>query len=116
MTKSFRLRMAQVISAVVVVLTMAGCAALSGQWVLTLERVHIDVSWKMTAYRQAVIAGSVTEAQAQQVNAAYDAYQQAFQRALAAAGGNLQAPTPPDLKARADQVIAAVAEVLATLT
>jgi len=110
------LRMAVLIPALVTTLTIAGCASLAGNGVLTLKQVHMDMSWKMTAYRQAVIAGSVTEGQARQVNAAYHEYLEAYQHALDAAGGNLDAPAPPDLKAKADQLIDAISVVLATLT
>jgi len=114
--KAVLLRIAVLLPALLTALMIAGCASLAGNGVLTLKQVHMDMSWKMTAYRQAVIAGSVTEGQAQQVNAAYHEYLEAYQHALDAAGGNLEAPAPPDLQAKANQLIDAISVVLATLT
>lgn len=101
---------------VVALLVATGCTSVPDGGVLTLKETQLNVSWKMTAYQQAQIGGSVTESQAQQVNSAFRAYQQGFKQALANAGGNLDAPTPPKLQSIVNQLIATVNNVLSTLT
>lgn len=98
-----------------VLLGAVSCASLPGNGALTLKETRLNVNWKMTAYQQAQIGGSVTEAQAQQVNAAFHAYQLAFKKALATADGNVDAPTPPSLQSIVNQLIEAVDNVLSTL-
>lgn len=96
---------------------MAGCTAMpSSSGVQTLKQTQMNVSWKMIAYDAAQANASVTEAQAQNVSAAYQAYQQAFQQALTAAGGDPDVVTPWNLQAAANRVLAAVNLVLTTLT
>jgi len=102
-------------SLIAALLAMVGCTALPSGDVLTLKQTQINVSWKMTAYQQAVNGGSVTAAEAQRVAAAKEAYQQAFKQALADAGDNLKTPTPPKLQALVDQLLAAVNDVLTTV-
>jgi hypothetical protein len=114
--KKMMLRIAVVVPVIIAVLAMVGCASSSSNGVLTLKQTQINVDWKMTAYQNALARGGVTEGQRQRVTAAQQAYQQAFQKALAGTGGNLGAPTPPEVQAAADQVIAAVNNVLSTMT
>ena len=107
--KRMILQFVTVVPVIAALLASVGCSALSDNGVLTLKQSQINVSWKMTAYQQAVTSGSVTEAQSQR------AYQQAFQQALTDAGGNLKTPTPPKLQILVDQLLAAVNDVLTTL-
>jgi hypothetical protein len=98
-----------------IVLALNGCTSLPGNGALTLRQTEVSVSWKMTAYRQAAL-GDVTEAQTQRVTANYQAYQLAFKQALASAGNNLDAPTPPALQSIVQELVAAIDDVLATVT
>jgi len=113
--KKFAFTFASLVPLIIALLVMAGCASLSNSGALTLKQVQMDVNWKMTAYRNAYNGGGVTPGQAQQVNATYQTYQQAFQQALTDAGGNLDAPTPPQLKNAADQLLAILNAVMSTM-
>jgi hypothetical protein len=74
-----------------------------------LKQTGDDVGRVMTRYRNLVaFGGTVTAAQQQQVAAAYDAYQQAFNQAVQDAHSNYDAPTPDNVKALANQVISLV--------
>lgn len=72
---------------------LLGCASGAGQ-PLSLGEVKTNVSWKMDAYRMVGVQTQLTENQQQAVSSAYAAYQNAFQQALSAAGGNLKRPAP----------------------
>jgi hypothetical protein len=113
--EKMNLRIAAVVPMIIALLVMVGCAS-SSNGVLTLKQTQINVGWKMTAYQQALVRGGVTLAQRQRVEAAHQAYEQAFQQSLADAGGNLGEPTPPKLQAAVNDLIAAVDNVLSTLT
>lgn len=63
----------------------------------------------MVRYQNAAGFGSLTLAERERMNAAYAAYQAAFDQALQEAGGNYDAPSPDYLKQRANQLL----EVLA---
>jgi hypothetical protein len=65
--------------------------------------MHVD--WPMTHYRNAVAAGAVTLGERQQVDEAYKNFEQAFGAAVQAANNNLEATTPDNVKALANQVI-----------
>ena len=93
-----------------------GCTALPGENVFTLKQTDLNVHWKMTQYNAVGPFGGVTHAQAQSVDAAYKAYQEAFDRALKEAHGNQDAPTPPYLQQKANQLIQVLTSVLSTLT
>jgi hypothetical protein len=77
----------------------------------TFKHIRMDVDWPMTRYRNAVAAGGVTLAEKQQVDAAYSNFQKAFDAALQAAQSNDEATAPDNVKALADQVIAAIAAI-----
>lgn len=101
--------------ALILTLFVAGCASTGGGGGFTLKQTRLDVGWKMEAYQEAVTFGSVTQGQKQQVSAAYQVYQAAFHQALSAAGGNLGAPAPANVRQLATELIATVDSVLATL-
>ena len=84
---------------------LSGCASSSagGGYPLKLTRMNVD--WKMTAYREAVTAGNLTTGQQQRVDAAYQAYQTAFQQALTAVNGNLESPAPDNVRQLATELI-----------
>lgn len=72
---------------------LLGCASGAGQ-PLTLGEVKTNISWRMDAYRMAETQTQLTENQQRSVSSAYATYQNAFQQALSAAGGNLKRPAP----------------------
>jgi hypothetical protein len=74
----------------------------------TLKQTQMIVDWPMTRYRNAVSAGAVTLGEQQQVNAAYQSYQKAFSDAVQDAHSNYEATTPDNVKALANQVLAAI--------
>jgi hypothetical protein len=87
-----------------ILMMLPGCASSSGGgYPLKLTRMNVD--WKMTAYREAVVAGNLTTGQQERVNAAYQAYQTAFQQALTAANGNLESPAPANVRQLATELI-----------
>jgi len=76
------------------VLLMAGCTSTFSGGGYPLKLTQMNVDWKMTAYREAVAAGNLTAGQQQAVTSAYQAYQTAFQQALAAARATWNRPPP----------------------
>ena len=72
----------------------------------TLKQTRMNVDWPMTRYRNAVAAGAVTLGERQQVDAAYQAFQKAFDAAVQDAHSNYDATTPDNVKALANQVLA----------
>ncbi len=94
-----------ILPAILLTLISGGCASTESGAYRTLKKTQIDVSWAMTRYRNAAAFGKLSLGERERVNQAYAAYESAFNRALQAAGGNQDAPTPDDVKARADEVI-----------
>ena len=80
-----------------------GCASMSGP--PTLKQTDVQMSWKMTHFRNASEAGRYSLGEREQGNAACASYQAAFAKALEAAHGDRNAPTPDDLLAVANQTI-----------
>lgn len=72
---------------------LLGCASGAGG-PMTLGEVKTNISWRMDAYRMAETQTQLTENQQRAVSSAYAAYQNAFQEAISAAGGNLKRPAP----------------------
>ena len=89
----------------------AGCASTSSGGSYTLKLTRNDIGWAMTRYENRVDAGFVTYEQKQQVKAAHDAYQAAFNDALKQAGDDLDTPTPDNVKQLANQLLS----ILSTL-
>jgi hypothetical protein len=89
---------------------MGGCTSASSSKGAypTLKQTRMNVDWPMTRYRNAVAAGAVTLGERQQVDAAYQDFQKAFDAAVQAAHSNYDATTPDNVKALANQVIAAI--------
>jgi len=88
-----------------ILMMLPGCASSSGSGGYPLKLTQMNVDWKMTAYREAVTAGNLTTGQQQHINAAYQAYQAAFQQALTAANGNLESPAPANVRQLATELI-----------
>jgi hypothetical protein len=95
---------AAVLTATLMLPFFFGCAASKGGG-YPLKLTQMNVDWKMTAYREAAAAGNLTAGQQQQVTAAYQAYQSAFQQALSAASGNLESPAPANVRQLATELI-----------
>lgn len=102
--------------AFLVMLIISGCSTGSGGssspggsgGSRTLKQIDIDVSWKMTRFRNAVAAGAMTQGEQDQVNGAYARYRSAYSEALQAANNNGDAPAPSNVAALATEVISAV--------
>lgn len=93
-------------------LFLSGCTLPSANETLPLKVTKMDVDWKMTAYQQAVDAQGVTVEQKQRVMAADQAFQTAYDQAVAAAKGDLHTPTPPAVAQLATQLIGVIDTVL----
>jgi len=74
----------------------------------TLKDTQRNVDWPMTAYRNAVAMGRITQGEQEQINSLFSQYQTAFQAALQAANSNHEATTPDNVKALANQLIGAL--------
>ena len=76
-----------------------------------LKQTRNDVDWKMTWYRNEVSFSAIPPGFEPQVNAAYQAYQAAFDAALKQAGNNYNAPTPDNVKQLADQLLSVLGSI-----
>jgi hypothetical protein len=70
-----------------------------------LNQTRDDIDWKMTRYRNEVAFGAIGPSFQPQVNAAYQAYQTAFDAALKQANNNYNAPTPDNVTQLANQLL-----------
>jgi hypothetical protein len=91
----------------IVILTAAlcfitGCATTD---YYRLGQTRDDIDWKMTWYRNEAAFGAIGPSFQPEVNAAYQAYQSAFDAALKQANNNYNAPTPANVKQLADQLL-----------
>ncbi len=92
-------------------LVLGGCGTIVSGVYPTLKQTEVRVSWPMTRYRTAAGFGGLTLAEKERMNTAYVAYQAAFDQALQAAGGNYDAPTPENVKARANELLDVLAGI-----
>jgi hypothetical protein len=76
-----------------------------------LNQTRDDIAWKMTRYRNEVAFGAIGPSFQPQVNAAYQAYQTAFDAALKQANNNYNAPTPDNLTQLADQLLSTLSAI-----
>jgi hypothetical protein len=74
----------------------------------TLKDTQRNVDWPMTAYRNAVAMGRITQGEQEQINSLFSQYQTAFQAAVQAANSNCEVTTPDNVKALANQLIGAL--------
>lgn len=86
----------------------SGCATGGGGGALTLKQISYDVETAMQAYRNADVAGSLTLAERQNVNAAYSTYRKAFDEAAAQVRGNLQTTAPANVTQTANNLISII--------
>jgi hypothetical protein len=94
-------------------LFVSGCASSSGGSsspggsadTRTLKETGMDVSRSMTQFRNAVAAGTVTQARQAQINEAYSRFESAYHDALQAVNDNRNAPASDNVKALATEVI-----------
>jgi hypothetical protein len=86
-------------------IVLVGCSSTQSSNYPTLRQTDIHVSWPMTHYRDAAAFGRLTLGEKERINAAYSAYETAYNQALQAAHGNRDAPTPDNVKALANEVV-----------
>ena len=91
--------------ALLLAFVLAGCSSTQSANYPTLKQTDIHVSWPMTHYRNAAAFGHLTLGEKERINAAYSAYETAYNQALQAAGGNRDAPTPENVKVLANEVV-----------
>jgi hypothetical protein len=97
-----------IILAVATLCFITGCATTD---YYRLKQTRDDIDWKMTWYRNEVAFGTIGPSFQPQVNAAYQAYQTAFNAALQQANNNYNAPTPNNVKQLADQLLLAISAI-----
>jgi hypothetical protein len=84
---------------------LAACSSTQSANYPTLKQTDIHVYWPMYNYRNAAGFGRLTLGEKERINAAYSAYETAYNQALQAAHGNGDAPTPENVKALANEVV-----------
>jgi len=82
---------------------LGGCVAPGGVDSLKITRNNID--WAMVHYNNRATFGTVTAGEKASVQAAYQAYQTAFDEAFKQANSNLDAPTPTNVTQLANQLM-----------
>jgi len=94
---------------VLLAVAVAGCSSTNAKNYPTLKQTQTNVSWPMTRYRNAVREFvPITKEEQERVEKAYADYDTAFDAAVQAAHGNLDAPTPDNVKALATELIRVV--------
>jgi hypothetical protein len=89
-------------------LALSGCASLQSSNYPTLKQTEIIVSGPMYNYRNAAGFGRLTLGEKERINSAYTAYETAYNQALQAAHGNRDAPTPENVKQRANELVSVI--------
>lgn len=82
-----------------------GCASMQSSHYPNLKQTDINVYWPWYRVKNASYFGKLTLAERQRVDEVYAAYKTAWNEAVQAAGGNLNAPTPDNVKDLANEVI-----------
>jgi hypothetical protein len=95
--------------ATVVLGFFSGCTAPGGVYPLKITRNNID--WAMVHYNNRAAFGTVTAQEKASVQAAYQAYQTAFDEAFKQANGNLDAPTPTNVTQLANQLMVVLGSI-----
>jgi len=94
---------------VLLALAVAGCSSTNAKNYPTLKQTQTNVSWPMTRFHNAVRAfAPITIEEQNRVEKAYADYDTAYDAAVQAAHGNLDAPTPDNVKALATELIRVV--------
>jgi hypothetical protein len=70
-----------------------------------LKITRNNVDWAMVHYNNRATFGTVTAKEKASVQAAYQAYQTAYDEAFKQANGNLEAPTPTNVTQLANQLM-----------
>jgi hypothetical protein len=104
-------RLCAILFAVVIPCLFAGCASTAGGGGYQLKQTRNDVDWGMTRYHNRLSFGFITPSQQDQVTAAYNAYQTAFNAAVEQAHANYSAPTPDNVKQLADQLLSILGSI-----
>lgn len=86
-----------------------GCVAPGGVDSLKITRNNID--WAMVHYNNRSAFGTVTAEEKASVQAAYQAYQTAFDEAFKQANGNLDVPTPTNVTQLANQLMVVLGSI-----
>ena len=103
-------RFALLVIVFVTVFLVAGCASVSGP--VTLKMTRDDADWGMVRFNnRASVGGLITPQEEERVKSAYKAYLTAFDQAVKQANGNLDVPTPDNVKQLADKLASALASV-----
>jgi hypothetical protein len=87
----------------------SGCTAPGGVYPLKITRNNVD--WAMVHYNNRATFGTVTTEEKASVQAAYQAYQTAFDEAFKQAKGNLDAPTPTNVTQLANQLMVVLGSI-----
>jgi hypothetical protein len=98
-----------VLFATVMLGCFSGCMAPGGVYPLKITRNNID--WAMVHYNNRATFGTVTTEEKASVQAAYQAYQTAFDAAFKQANGNLDAPTPTNVTQLANQLMVVLGSI-----
>jgi hypothetical protein len=106
--KAMTLPIGTIILTVIALCFITGCATTD---YYRLNQTRDDIDWKMTRYRNEVAFGAIGPSFQLQVNAAYQAYQAAFDAALKQANNNYDAPTPANVTQLADQLLLTLSAV-----
>ena len=76
-----------------------------------LKQTRNDINFAMTRYHNEVSFGRIAPAFQPDVTAAYQAYQAAFDAAVQQANSDYDAPTPDNVKQRADRLLSVLAAI-----
>jgi hypothetical protein len=87
----------------------SGCTATGGVDSLKITRNNID--WAMVHYNNRAAFGTVTTEEKASVQAAYHAYQTAYDEAFKQANGNLDNPTPTNVTQLANQLMVVLGSI-----
>jgi len=97
-------RLGAIVFAVAIVCCIGGCASTSGGEATQLKQTRQRVDGVMVRYHNRTAFGFITYEEKQQVEAAYKAYQTAFNQAVQQAHSDFTAPTPDNVKQLADRL------------
>jgi hypothetical protein len=87
----------------------SGCTAPGGVYPLKITRNNVD--WAMVHYNNRAAFGTVTAQEKASVQAAYQAYQTAYDEAFKQVNGNLDAPTPTNVTQLANQLMVVLGSI-----
>jgi len=97
-----------------VVLALAGLCLISGcatTGPYKLKQTRNDISFAMNRYHNQVSFGRISPAFQPDVNAAYQAYQTAFDAAVQQAKANYNAPTPDNVTQLANRLLSVLSAI-----